>query len=77
MAMGDSTPAAASDKFAWIDAFVMGMNCLGVSAEPWQLVDMAEDLYETWWEYHPALVAKVERQLGALDDEWRGVQHWL
>ncbi len=66
MALVDSTPAAALDKFAWIDAFVMRMNGLGVRAEPWQLVDMAEDLYETWREYHPALVAKVESQLGAL-----------
>ncbi len=57
------------DRSAWIDAFVTQMRRRGVHAEAWRLVDRAEELYDSWSDYPPALVAIVEEQFTFADDE--------
>ena len=56
------------DKFAWIEAFVTQMRRRGAQTEAWRLVDRAEELYDSWSDYHPALVAMVERQFSFAGD---------
>jgi len=56
------------DKFAWIEAFVTQMRQGDAQTEAWRLVDRAEELYDSWSDYHPALVAMVERQFSFADD---------